>query len=66
MCIRDRIWTDYVFYFCMEPIAVRIVLDRSTGRTTCTAATNNRFEIDEVNNCVSIQHEKPTIETIEG
>ena len=54
-------WTDFVFQYCGERIAVRITHDRSTLQTLITVATDDKFEIDETNNRVHILQEKPIV-----
>ena len=53
------VWTDYIFLCELEPIAVRVIHDRSTGKTRVEAHTNNQFKVDEVHDCVVGFTEKP-------
>ena len=61
------IFTDYVFLYCGEPIAVKIVYDRATCRGVLTAAVgNNQFFHDSEKDCIVIVMEKPYTTEIDG
>ena len=56
------VWTDYIFLFCLERIAVRVVNDRSTGQTSLEASTDGKFFVDEARNRVVSLLDKPVLE----
>ena len=61
------IFTDYVFLYCGEPIAVKIVYDRETRMAVLTAAVgNNQFFYDSEKDCIVIVMEKPLTTEIDG
>ena len=55
----SRFWTDFVFLFCRERIAVRAQHDRRTNATLVQVFTNGEFFIDEEEQRVVGQAEKP-------
>ena len=55
----SRFWTDFVFLFCRERIAVRAQHDRRTNATLVQVFTNGEFIIDEEQQRVVGQAEKP-------
>ena len=52
------IWTVFVFYYCLERIAVRATYDRSTGKITLEGGTDGKFGIDEAHINVTFYQEK--------
>ena len=61
-----KIWTDYIFLHSRERIAVRIVFDNATGKLVIETYTKGRFVVDEEQDRVVGQEEKPIVVEFEG